>query len=264
MDDFDDLLSSSSRALGESPFANPFAQARSNSPDPWANYGQPDQAQTFHDESYTTYPSSSYVAAENSSILDTDVPETPEELQETPEQTPEDAEVARDTPVLEHPSQSPQPLRSPGFRENLSTDDVSSISKTLNKSSDTPSTSAYESRESSPAPVQTKLSIETEQASIPERVAPLTSLTSSSTVPLASNDHFSSPLGYPTSSITQSFAGLALGGESIGGWQDSQEPFRSEGTTVTELAESGAEAADLEPKSSDNANKKVKLNALLQ
>ncbi|KAI5995512.1 Vps5 C terminal like-domain-containing protein [Pisolithus albus] len=44
MDGFDDLLARSSRnVLEENPFADPFAQPRSNSPDPWASYGQPQQ-----------------------------------------------------------------------------------------------------------------------------------------------------------------------------------------------------------------------------
>ncbi|KAI6113059.1 Vps5 C terminal like-domain-containing protein [Pisolithus sp. B1] len=45
MDGFDDLLARSSRnVLEENPFADPFSQRRSNSPDPWASYGQPQQA----------------------------------------------------------------------------------------------------------------------------------------------------------------------------------------------------------------------------
>ena len=40
MDGFDDLLASSKNALEDNPFADPFAQARSDSPDPWASFGQ--------------------------------------------------------------------------------------------------------------------------------------------------------------------------------------------------------------------------------
>ncbi|KIK23004.1 hypothetical protein PISMIDRAFT_470268 [Pisolithus microcarpus 441] len=52
MDGFDDLLARSSRnVLEENPFADPFAQPRSNSPDPWASYGQPQQdPQPSHSE----------------------------------------------------------------------------------------------------------------------------------------------------------------------------------------------------------------------
>ena len=38
MSGFDDLLQQSSRALEENPFEDPFAPARSNSPDPWSSY----------------------------------------------------------------------------------------------------------------------------------------------------------------------------------------------------------------------------------
>jgi sorting nexin-1/2 len=38
MSGFDDLLKQSSRALEENPFEDPFAPARSNSPDPWSSY----------------------------------------------------------------------------------------------------------------------------------------------------------------------------------------------------------------------------------
>jgi len=40
MDGFDDLLASSRNVLEDNPFADPFAQARSDSPDPWASFGQ--------------------------------------------------------------------------------------------------------------------------------------------------------------------------------------------------------------------------------
>lgn len=43
MDSFDDLLTSSSRSLEHNPFADPFANARSGSPDPWAAFGQSDE-----------------------------------------------------------------------------------------------------------------------------------------------------------------------------------------------------------------------------
>ncbi|KAI6041276.1 Vps5 C terminal like-domain-containing protein, partial [Pisolithus marmoratus] len=44
MDGFDDLLARASRTvLEDNPFADPFAQPRSNSPDPWASYGQTQQ-----------------------------------------------------------------------------------------------------------------------------------------------------------------------------------------------------------------------------
>ncbi|KAI5999338.1 Vps5 C terminal like-domain-containing protein [Pisolithus orientalis] len=44
MDGFDDLLAQSSRnVLEDNPFANPFAQPRSSSPDPWASYAQAQQ-----------------------------------------------------------------------------------------------------------------------------------------------------------------------------------------------------------------------------
>ncbi|KAI6126407.1 Vps5 C terminal like-domain-containing protein [Pisolithus croceorrhizus] len=60
MDGFDDLLARSSRnVLEENPFADPFSQRRSNSPDPWASYGQPQQApQSSHIE--TDYFKSSF------------------------------------------------------------------------------------------------------------------------------------------------------------------------------------------------------------
>ncbi|KAL4065858.1 Vps5 C terminal like-domain-containing protein [Scleroderma citrinum] len=43
MDGFDDLLASSRNALEDNPFADPFAQTRPESPDPWASFGQVQQ-----------------------------------------------------------------------------------------------------------------------------------------------------------------------------------------------------------------------------
>ncbi|KAI0032306.1 Vps5 C terminal like-domain-containing protein [Vararia minispora EC-137] len=47
MADFDDLLEQSQSALEDSPFANPFAQPRSSSPDPWSSYGTESSSSTF-------------------------------------------------------------------------------------------------------------------------------------------------------------------------------------------------------------------------
>ena len=47
---FDDLLAPS-RDVMDNPFGDPFAQARSSSPDPWASFGTASAAPAFHEES---------------------------------------------------------------------------------------------------------------------------------------------------------------------------------------------------------------------
>ncbi len=120
MDGFDDLLSSSSRPLDVNPFANPFAQPRSSSPDPWATFGQPEA----HDDAsadatgYSSLDSTYDVyAAEGGRSVEEHHPQHGEEASQELESSKEF--ISTDTTPIESPPSRHFPL-SPGFRESVS------------------------------------------------------------------------------------------------------------------------------------------------
>ncbi|KLO12698.1 Vps5-domain-containing protein [Schizopora paradoxa] len=229
MDGFDDLLSSSSRALEANPFANPFAQPRSSSPDPWASFGQP-EAQDDSSSNATGYSSNfghtldsnfdSYTGdekdkAEEEYLQHKDA--SSQELEASTQQTPDvDSTPPSTSPI--HSSASRQFPLSPGFRESISNEDVSSENA---KDDMVEHNGSPQSLDHSAEDV---FSVK-EQAPQAERTVspPIPSASPGVTHPTftAQSTAFSSPLDSVFSAnIDKPFASLALGGESVGGWQD--------------------------------------------
>lgn len=242
MDGFDDLLTSS-RGLEDNPFANPFDNPRSNSPDPWASYGQQNQHEQGDERFGAPFddgpPYSS--GAANGQELKSDfgfeggeeregVTRTTVHTQKGPPlQLEEEEEEQPATP--EHPTfQGPGP-QSPGFRESLDTDEDLSNTNTPREES-TPTSSLQQTREPSPvrsplpraqSPIRS-LSPPHEESQRQPTVAtshPVQQAAQKSPTAASAGSRVVSPLDYPSPSFTQSFASLALGGESVGGWQDS-------------------------------------------
>ena len=138
MDGFDDLLSSSRAALEDNPFANPFGNARSSSPDPWASFGQQQHDESpfaetggfGHTEGYGGASGLEHGTGSGEDALKDDFGFDGEEgrkEEETktvdsgpPLQLEEDSEPT--TPV-DTTSKGIVP-KSPGFRESLDTDSV--------------------------------------------------------------------------------------------------------------------------------------------
>ncbi|KAH8108328.1 Vps5 C terminal like-domain-containing protein [Phellopilus nigrolimitatus] len=270
MDGFDDLLSSS-RALEDNPFADPFSGPRSNSPDPWATFGQ-QQHHDFHDENYTSQFEHSFgTGAANGDNEEKDLG-----LLESPIASG-DAFVEH-TVTAEHVLEAAEPptsdvisfknpeLQSPGFRESISTEESASASITIESSRSSPSLNIEHTREPSPSS-----SVRTSIRSPPSETAPLqpaspgSSFFSPHLPPSVQSDKSVSPLGYPSPRLTQSFASLALGGESVGGWQDSQAGFstsniQSKDATEPEDAETRAQLPTPDEKEQRPSNEKQDLS----
>lgn len=209
MDEFDDLLAPSRRALEENPFADPFATARSGSPDPWATPFANTQSADDYGESSAISAGDSYSAA-----ADTD------------ESTSSSAFIPSDPleSAIQDEDHHDHRTASPGFRE--------SVEPTVR------TTEPEEQQSTSPPPIEKLYSqtpaatAETPRASTPSSPtssrgrdatqSPGTRILSPS--PSASKTDFISPLEQKSKpfGINQSIAGLSLGGESLGGWQSEQ------------------------------------------
>ena len=70
MDGFDDLLPS--RDGLQNPFEDPFAKARSSSPDPWASFGQA-TVPSFNEEAFAFGGSTSPTAVTHNAFADADI-----------------------------------------------------------------------------------------------------------------------------------------------------------------------------------------------
>lgn len=250
MEGFDDLLGPTRDALERNPFADTFA--RSSSPDPWTSFqpsatstiptddsgGDPFGAEfrtttpTLDDPGFTetsgASPGTGFVAFNGSD----DPLESAKTLQSDDDEHSHAHAQEPATPTEQAPLASP---KSPGFRESVSTtiDDVltsapppppeekqptppSAAPLPLPVSENSPLTPA------SPPPTSPTDSAALSSASIighaPSSSA--ASVVSPSATPLLNTPSkpFYSPLDQPQP-IERSFSGLALGGESVNGWQ---------------------------------------------
>lgn len=238
MDGFDDLLAPSRAALEQNPFADPFGN-RPSSPDPWSSFhpasaptlsGEPtafddvrSTTPTIDTPAFSGVPASGFHAYEDSEDpLESSKIETSDEVVPEP-QTPTD------------PPEATSP-RSPGFRESIPTalEETMSLADSERKPSPppivSPPLSSAPSLSSVPPSVVSPPMSPVEPASQASPVqhtsrASTSSFTSSFAPQRTSLDQtFVSPLEQPQS-IERSFAGLALGGESVNGWQGSQSMF---------------------------------------
>ena len=202
MDNFDDLLSTR-RSLEDNPFESPFTNARSASPDPWASYGYEQEENAFE-------------AVKDSSAI-------------KPFQENDNAYTNADENLQPVDGQNHIP-QSPGFRESISPESpivfeggkdtneeniVSPPSGTSQSVGRLPLSPTTRSGSLTPQSPSTPKLAPTEPRSSTERHAPLTTEPSKQAQVV-------SPLDNAATSLDSSFASLALGGESIGGWRDSE------------------------------------------
>lgn len=226
MDGFDDLLAPSAN-----PFADPFAK-RSGSPDPWASSyqaavsGFQDDTNVFEAERSTT------PTAEESSH--TNFGGEPES--NANDDPLEAAALTDDTQEVEAPEShvtSSHPVTSPGFRESISHADEESESKEplAREPSPPPISEPHPEPESTPlspsspsspsVPPPTELPTPPIKAYSPPPTS--TSFISGTGSPAANKQSFYNPLDQPGGlGIDRSFAGLSLGGETLGGWPGAQ------------------------------------------
>lgn len=242
MDGFDDLLAPTRDALERNPFADPFA--RPESPDPWKTFhptsssAEDTSTDAFGEARGSTPtlddPGVTGTPAAAAPPPDTELPEwharadpleSAKVLQDDEEETARTRapvhEQEPSTPTDDHAAAG-EP-KSPGFRESVSTgiEDTLAPTPTEEKKQPTPP------RVPSP-PLAVNVPPPSSVAS-----PPLTSPTGSSSsiighAPRSSTASVSSPFSQPKpfvspleqpQSLEHSFSGLALGGESINGWQ---------------------------------------------
>ncbi|CAL1715071.1 unnamed protein product [Somion occarium] len=245
MDGFDDLLAPS-KALEQNPFADPFGR-RSGSPDPWASFHQPTPSgfQDTDDGSEASASSRPIVADEalhsnafgsdglrdGSTSADSTARDNPLEASATTSDNHYDEVEA--SPVTLSPG-----VASPGFRESISRSPDDKFGSASQPPPREPSPPPALSPHAEPKPLSptspistTPTPARTESPTPSNRVqshsprGSTTSLTSSTAATTSAAKHtpFYNPLDQPGGlGIDRSFAGLSLGGETLGGWQGAQ------------------------------------------
>ena len=252
MDGFDDLLAPTRDALERNPFADPFG--RPSSPDPWTTY-QPPASSTiptddasgdpFGLEFRSTTPTLDDPGFAGTAAASSDTGFTAHNASEDPLESSKTLQEEESQPVPAHehePSaeEAHAPLaspKSPGFRESVST----TIEDTL-ASAPPPAEDKQPTPPRAPSPPLTV----TEKPPLTPASPPPTSPTAESPVlstasiighgPSSSTASVVSPAATPLlsgpskpfytpldqqHSLDRSFSGLALGGESVNGWQTS-------------------------------------------
>ncbi|TDL23588.1 Vps5-domain-containing protein [Rickenella mellea] len=240
MDGFDDLLKSSG-ALEDNPFSDPFANPRSGSPDPWATFGAPSTVDHVEGFGSSHMPDSPYDSHTNHSFSAPTFQGGERDVLQS------SVESDQHRPLPDH--ETPQ---SPGFRESVDAEEQpphfnaeptsptptpaipNTPSSPLRLSEKQPeSVAAHERRDSVPAPSTVTTRPVAQRSASPPPTPPPASLDSVQRIV--------SPLDNTASAtIERSFASLALGGESVGGWQDSGSSFINDQSSSVSSNESTA------------------------
>ncbi|KAH9888986.1 Vps5 C terminal like-domain-containing protein [Cubamyces lactineus] len=244
---FDDLLAPSHDMLAN-PFEDPFAKPRSGSPDPWSSFGQ--AIPSFNEEA-AAFGSTSPTATRHDAFTDVSgfedyrdsVGHAPDPLDTAAFNAAEArAETEADDSLA--PAESVTSPSTPGFRESISTEaeEPPKREKPQPPLREPTPTTEEPQKTSSPPPQPTTSTSDTAPRAVGHASRSSTaSLSSSHIAPLKAEPVSYNPLGQPTNTLERSIAGLSIGGEAIGGWQDSggwQNPHASFGgpgpsTTVT-------------------------------
>lgn len=228
MDGFDDLLAPSRNALEENPFEDPFAK-RSGSPDPWTSgwsrsehYPEPEDHPGFQEQSTT--PTESFVTTgqheANEPSHSTDPLDSAAQTADYDDEDDRPLGRSRTSPITSS--------HNPGFRE--------SIPVPFNETATIRPTVPEELEPSTPAqpyfPIVDALPSTHSIASQPvERVhssSPRAAFVSHSPSTSKSGSVVVSPLETTSTGLDHSFTGLALGGESVSGWQADQRSWTSD------------------------------------
>ncbi|KAI0666816.1 Vps5 C terminal like-domain-containing protein [Trametes maxima] len=242
MDSFDDLLAPS-RDILANPFEDPFAKPRSDSPDPWASYGH--DVPSFNEEA-AAFGSTSPTTTRYDAFADTggfhdfrDSAAADDHHDTTPSQTHEEgapdpldtaafnaaeasAEAAEESkPVAAAQVTSPT---TPGFRESISAEVEESPQPEERHIPPRDPTPPVEQPKKASTPPLDSTTTSSDTSPRPHGHAPgssTASLASSHTAPAKAEPIAYNPLDQPRSTFERSIAGLSIGGEALGGWQDS-------------------------------------------
>ncbi|KAF9530436.1 Vps5 C terminal like-domain-containing protein [Crepidotus variabilis] len=240
MDGFDDLLNPSRAALEQNPFAdNPFAQ-RSSSPDPWASpFGATDAADAFG--SSASHFASTDGFGSHSDAFESSHPYEPEPYAEPQPTTSDPLDSALYSAKDDDEDQILEATAtSPGFRESVAapTPTTTTVFSQQDPTIAAPSLEEFDKliptkfKESSTAESPTTTTFQPYPKDSPPKVpASFTREPQSrhNSIPSTASG-FKSPLDPASPTVLErSIAGLALGGESPGGWQtETRTPWSSD------------------------------------
>ena len=225
MDGFDDLLAPSKRALEDNPFENPFAQHRSDSPDPWASYS----SQLEHNPFSSSEPATNVPAFES---------EPPSPVSTT---LTDPLDSAITTELEEHvpsPPRTPTQFMASDFKENVLEEERRPTPEPSSKPTPEPEakpTSEPEPAAAQPEPERTPIQATTSLPPATEPVSPLSSkgfVTFAPTHSPRESGAFHEPISSVISPLNHSDLGggfgdtfpsiSALGGDALGGGWESQ------------------------------------------
>lgn len=234
MDGFDDLLPS--RDALQNPFEDPFAKARSSSPDPWASFGQ--TVPSFNEESFAFGGNTSPTAFTHNAFADTEPrgfhdhlgvddarphdEEPPSEQESQHEERPDPLDTAAFNAAeaaaeAEEAAAQAANGTSRGFRESISTESEEPLKPSEPEPSAVASPIA-EAPAKAPTPPPAR---RTSVAEVPNRT--LGHVSRGSTASFSSQTLKTEPAAFnplnQASTLERSIAGLSIGGEALGGWQ---------------------------------------------
>ncbi|THH07322.1 hypothetical protein EW145_g3462 [Phellinidium pouzarii] len=204
--------------------ANTFANGSNTkfiSPDPWATFGQQSQQDDLQVEGYASPFENSFVSAiDNGAKQDRELTESHASLGNTSNEREVASEhslhTLRTSPDKILLNDSDSGLQSPGFLDSILTEDEPSAEPLSAASS-----SGIQIHTARTSPSITPTHSPSLETAAHETASPNLSFFSPLPLPPIASSHFVSPLQYSNNGMTKSFASLALGGESAGGWQDS-------------------------------------------
>jgi sorting nexin-1/2 len=207
--DFDDLLAD--------PFEDPFAKPRSGSPDPWATFSHQTAVSSESQDAFAQSYNSGY--EENRSTTPTTASYATGDPGEGSQSSLVDPLEAATVNAEEEDSSGPTSPRTPGFRESIDVLNPADHTQTIAEPEpSTPPTKTLTPPPAAAHPPPTSVAKTPSPPSSPNLDASHSRSSPKVISPIVS------PLERPlaSSNIDHSFAGLALGGESIGGWQTDQ------------------------------------------
>lgn len=233
MDGFDDLLASSRRALEDNPFEDPFAKQRSSSPDPWGTpfashvdetpTGYPTQP-TYSEPAHDTYeqPATPKPESPPSATEPLDIASANADEVDAPTGFPASKSGFRQVAPSSPEIIAPVPEVAPGTPKTEVTPPPrpKTPSPVQASAPSTPTTKAEplaQTADTAPDPAPPTPPAQPGFRDFNEPPKPPTPPPAASTLspPASASSSVFSPLDQP---LQHSFAGLALGGETAGGW----------------------------------------------
>lgn len=242
MDGFDDLLRPSADSLESNPFADPFGK-RSGSPDPWSSFSHqpPDEPNPYVDNTATEVATESYANGETSGGFGEDSVTS----QENSDAAADPLDSAVRAADEEEPA-IPEGIRSPGFKESFAPPTFSQTETIRDEAPQSEPQTPSSPRTASPKPDTPAFRPSSPPQPRSSDRLPTRAVAATADSPTPSGSKAVSPLEqYSSPAVDHSFASLALGGESVGGWQQGSQNAWSNDTPQKQQATDDDDDDDL-------------------